>query len=494
MRRLPPRLVIAAPQGRSGKTTVAIALARMLKNRGLAVQSFKKGPDYIDPSWLRLASGNECFNLDNFLMPEDALLTSFARRSRGADIAIVEGAMGLFDSPAADGEGSVAWLARLLRAPVILVVNAERMTRSIAALVSGFQHFESGTDLAGVILNRVSGSRHVEKLKDAVESHCNIPVLGAVPRNPALSIAERHLGLIPSSEKAQAESIVSAVCDKVAPHLDLEAIIELAERAPDHLIPEVPGTPPAKPTCRIGVIADRAFSFYYPENIEALHNAGADIVRIDAFSDRVLPQIHGLYIGGGFPELYAAELEENKELRRDIGRQIESGLPTYAECGGLMYLTRAIRWQGKRYEMVGKIPGEVEISNRPQGHGYMELEVAADNHWFAQGTVLRGHEFHHSRFIAAEHHSSNEDALQKANWCYKVVRGHGIDGRVDGFAYKNLLVSYAHLHALGTPGWAPAFAALARKYKAQGKTRSKVEKKEAKEGSYGNLSGLQGRG
>jgi cobyrinic acid a,c-diamide synthase len=462
----PPRLMIAAPQGRSGKTTIAIALARALRNRGLSVQPFKKGPDYIDPSWLRLASGRDCSNLDGFLMPEDVLLSSFARRSRGADMAIVEGAMGLFDSPEADGKGSVAWLARMLQAPIILVVNTERMTRSVAALVSGFQHFEPGTDLAGVILNHVSGARHEKKLRDAVERHCGIPVLGAVPRHPALSIAERHLGLIPSGEKDQAESIVETICDKVATHLNIDAIVAIARQAPEQQISDLPRIPAIKPTCRIGVIADRAFSFYYPENLEALREAGADIVLIDALSDRALPEIDGLYIGGGFPELYAAELEANKRLRHDLARRIENGLPTYAECAGLMYLSRAIRWQERRYEMVGVVPADVEVSKRPQGHGYVEIEVAADNPWFPTGSVLHGHEFHHSRLIA--------EGPPHATAC-RTLRGHGIDGSVDGFFYKNLFASYTHLHALGVPQWAPAFVALAKEYKCRAEAKVEVE-------------------
>ncbi len=457
--------MIAAPHGRSGKTTIAIALARALRNRGFSVQPFKKGPDYIDPSWLRLASGRDCSNLDGFLIAEDVLLASFARRSRGADIALVEGAMGLFDSPEADGVGSTAWLARVLQAPIILVVNAERMTRSVAALVSGFQHFEPGTHLAGVILNRVSGGRHEEKLLDAVERYCGIPVLGAVPKDSRLTIAERHLGLVPSVENDQAESIVETICDKVATHLNIDATVATARQAPKQLISELRRIPAAKPTSRIGVVADRAFSFYYPENLEALREAGADIVSIDALSDHALPEIDGLYIGGGFPELYAAELEANERLRRDIARRIENGLPTYAECAGLMYLSKAIRWEGRRYEMVGVVPAEVEISKRPQGHGYVELEIAVDNPWFPLGLALRGHEFHHSRLIA-------EALLPTA---YQVRRGHGIDGHVDGIFYKNMLASYTHLHALGVSQWATTFVALALKYRAP---RVKADAKE----------------
>ncbi len=474
---IPPRLVIAAPQGRSGKTTITIGLARALSKRGFAVQCFKKGPDYIDPSWLRLASGRDCFNLDNFLMSDEVVRSSFASRSRDADVALIEGAMGLFDSPASDGKGSVAWLARFLKTPVILVVNAERMTRSVAALVKGFQQFEPETQIAGVILNRVAGSRHVAKLKDALDAHCAIPVVGAVPRNPALSIAERHLGLTPSGEKLQSESIVSGICDKVEAHLDIPAIISLARSAETQTTAAAPRISPRRPTVRIGVVSGPAFTFYYPDNIEALQDAGAEVVYVDAFSDRALPEVDGLYIGGGFPELYASELEANSGLRRSISQEIERGLPTYAECAGLMYLGQAIRWQGKRFEMVGKVQSEVEISSRPQGHGYVELEVSSENPWFSTGTLLRGHEFHHSLLIATGKDAPRGEKDPRTHCCCTVLRGRGIDGRVDGFTYKNLFASYTHLHAAATPAWAPAFVRLAKEYKRQVKIEFEVEKK-----------------
>ena len=428
----------------------------------MSVQPFKKGPDYIDPSWLRVACGRDCSNLDSFLMAENVLLASFARTSRGADLALVEGAMGLFDSPEADGKGSGAAVARMLGTPIVLVVNAARMTRSVAAMVSGYQHFEPGTPIAGVILNQVSGKRHRDKLTSAVESHCGLPVLGAVPRDAELRITERHLGLIPSAESEEAESVVGHICDRLTPYLDLDGIMRVAREASEWLIS--PGAPvKAKaPVCRIGVVTDRVFSFYYPENLEALREAGADVVLLDALSDHALPEIDGLYIGGGFPELYAAELETNEQLRRDIARRIEDGLPTYAECAGLMYLCHAIRWQDRRYEMVGVVPAEVVVSKRPQGHGYVEVETAAENPWFPPGLVLRGYEFHHSTLIAA-------GPLATA---YKVRRGHGIDGHVDGVFYKNLFASYTHLHALATPQWARSFVALALKHQAVTSTRT----------------------
>lgn len=462
--KLPPRFFIGAPKGRSGKTTVGIAIGRALTKRGLAVQPFKKGPDYIDPSWLAFACGKNCFNLDSFLMREETIMTSFARRSQDADLVFVEGSMGLFDSPEPDGRGSVAWLSRMFQAPVILVVNAERMTRSIAPLVSGFQHFEPGTNVSGVILNRVSGSRHEQKLLDAVKRYCGIPVLGVVPRDPGLTITERHLGLTPSAEDDQAESVVETICERVGSHLSLSTIVSIARQAPERSIADTLHTPKQSPPCRIGVIMDRAFSFYYPENLEALRETGADIIPISAISDRGLPDIDGLYIGGGFPELYRSELEANHRMRADIAARIEDGLPTYAECAGLMYLCRAIRWQGKRYEMAGVIPAEVEFSRRPEGHGYIEMKVRAKNPWFTPGLVIRGHEFHHSRLIPAE---------PLAAAC-KVGRGHGIDGRGDGIFYRNLFASYTHIHALGVPGWAHSFMSLASQYR-KAKARTQIE-------------------
>ncbi|MGD0486096.1 MAG: cobyrinate a,c-diamide synthase [Syntrophorhabdales bacterium] len=459
-----PRFVVGAPKGRSGKTTISIAIGRALSNRALAVQPFKKGPDYIDPSWLTLACGRSCSNLDTFIMPEETLLPSFGRMALDADLTLIEGAMGLFDSPEADGLGSVAWLARLLKAPVILVVNAERMTRSIAALVSGYQHFEPETHIAAVILNNVSGSRHRDKLVNAVESHCGIPVVGAVPGNPELTITERHLGLTPSAEKEQAESVVATICEIVEKYLDLDAILTIAKGAPELSIPVRDLAP--KPACiaRVGVLRDRVFSFYYPENLEALAEAGVEVVPLDVLAARKLPDLDGLYMGGGFPELYASRLEANSRLRADIAAAIEKGLPTYAECAGLMYLCRAIRWQGRRYEMVGVIPAEVELSTRPAGHGYVELAVTAENCWFPRGRMLRGHEFHHSRIIPAE---------PIATAC-EVKRGYGIDGRVDGILYKHLFAAYMHLHALGNPEWARAFAALAAEYGAsKGKAKDR---------------------
>jgi len=449
-------LLISSPQGRSGKTVVTIGLCNVLKRQGLSVQPFKKGPDYIDPSWLTVATGRSCRNLDLFLIPEDRLLRSFYRSREGADLAIVEGAMGLYDG--LDSYGTTAEIACLLNLPILLVVNTSRMTTSIAAMVKGYQLFQPDIKIAGVILNYVSGRRHEEKLRGAVEKHCGIPVVGSIPRDPDLLIAERHLGLIPSPESDGAMSLVERIGKKMEPHLDLEGILAIAkEFRPSRPFPsgeknEERGGQLRK--ARIGIMRDRAFNFYYPENLEALEKEGAQLLFINSFMDR-LPEVDGLYFGGGFPEFFLEDLEKNRELRRDIAKAIEGGLPVYAECAGLMYLCRHIHWQGKSYEMVGIVPAKVQLSEKPEGHGYVIAEVIEENPLFPKGLTLRGHEFHHSSL----------SCLGDLRFAYRVKRGQGIHRQLDGIVYKNLFASYVHLHALGTPEWAHRFVSLASKEK-----------------------------
>jgi len=449
-------LLISSPQGHSGKTVVTIGLCNVLKRKGLSVQPFKKGPDYIDPSWLTVATGRSCRNLDLFLISEDRLLRSFHRSCEGVNLAVVEGAMGLYDG--LNSYGTTAEIACLLNLPILLVVNTSRMTTSIAAMVKGYQLFQTDIKIAGVILNYVSGRRHEEKLRGAVEQHCGIPVVGSIPRDPDLLIAERHLGLIPSPESDEAVSLVERIGKKLEPHLDLEGILTIAkEFRPPRPVPFLSGErneeredQPIK--AKIGVMRDRAFNFYYPENLEALKKEGAQLIFINSFMDR-LPEVDGLYFGGGFPEFFLEDLEKNRELREDIARAIEEGLPVYAECAGLMYLCRSIHWQGRSYEMVGIIPAEVQLSEKPEGHGYVIVEVIGENPFFPIGLTLRGHEFHHSSL----------SSLRGLPFAYQVKRGQGIRHQLDGIVYKNLFASYVHLHALGTPEWAHGFVSLASK-------------------------------
>jgi len=451
-------LLISAPQGRSGKTIATIGLCDVLRRQGLSIQPFKKGPDYIDPSWLTIAAGRSCRNLDLFLIPEDKLIQAFEQACQEADLALIEGAMGLYDG--LDNHKTTAEIARLLNIPILLIVNSSRMTSSIAAMVKGYQLFQTDVKIAGVILNYVSGRRHEEKLREAVEQHCGIPVVGSIPRDADLLVAERHLGLIPAPESAESKSLVERIGHKLESCFDLDRILSMARtvKAP-YLSPLASGERDGvrgsqAGIAKIGVIRDRVFSFYYPENFEALKKAGAQLLFIDSLTDR-LPELDGLYIGGGFPEFFLKELEGNDGLRKDIAGAVEEGLPVYAECAGLMYLCRSIRWQNRSYEMVRIIPADVELSQKPEGHGYVVAEVVGENPFFSTGLTIRGHEFHHSNL-------SNARGLRFA---YQVKRGRGIDGSQDGIVYKNLFASYIHLHALGTPEWAQGFVSLASKLK-----------------------------
>ena len=464
-------LLISSPQGHSGKTTVTLGLCNALKRRGLSIQPFKKGPDYIDSSWLTVASGRSCRNLDLFLIPRDRLIQTFYEASSHADLAVVEGAMGLYDG--LDSHGTTAEIARLLGIPILLIVNASRMTTSIAAMVTGYQQFQKDVQIAGVILNYVAGSRHEKKLRDAVERYCGIPVLGSLPRDQGLQITERHLGLIPSFESGEAESLAERIGLKLESYLDLDGILKIARScktphplsAPSKESRRVRGVSGEGARMRIGVLRDRAFSFYYPENLEALTREGAELLFINSLTDR-LPEVDGLYIGGGFPEFFLKELEGNVGLRRDIAHAVEKNLPVYAECAGLMYLCRSISWQGKSYEMVGIIPSGILLSKKPEGHGYVEAEVTTENPWFPVGRIIRGHEFHHSSLLDSE----------DLHLAYRIKKGQGIKGKKDGIVYKNLFASYVHLHASGTPEWARSFVSLTMEEKQRRKSNAVKDK------------------
>lgn len=450
-----PRLVISAPQGRSGKTTLCLGLAAALAGRGLRVQPFKKGPDYIDPGWLGEAAGRPCRSLDLFLMGAEGLLGAFARACQSVDLALIEGAHGLYDGLDSDGTNSTAHLARLLRAPVVLVVDASRMTHSVAALVRGFRSFEPGLSVAGVIVNQVGNPRHRAKLADALARHAGVPLLGAVPRGSSLAIPDRHLGLVPRGEAAGLLPVLDRIRQAVEASVDLDGLLEVARGAPPLALPSEPSPPIPAPCARVGVARDRAFTFYYPENLEALQRAGAELVPFDTLADRALPEVDALYLGGGFPEIFLEEMEANEGLRREVRTAVADGLPVYAECGGLMYLARRIRWTGRPREMVGVLPCDIQMTERPQGHGYVLGRVVGANPYLPLGAEVRGHEFHYSRVVDPG----------AARFAYRLDRGRGIEGGRDGLILGNVLAAYTHLHALGAPGWAGGLVARARAYR-----------------------------
>jgi cobyrinic acid a,c-diamide synthase len=453
-----PRLLVSAAHKSSGKTTVSLGLCAALAARGHAVQPFKKGPDYIDPMWLTAAAGRRCRNLDPYLSGESELVAAFRGHLAGADIALVEGNKGLYDGLALDGSNSNAALARMLRLPVVLVIDARGMTRGIAPLILGYQAFDRDIRIAGVILNQLGGSRHEAKLRLVVEHYTDVPVLGAVHRDPRLSIVERHLGLMPANEAADAASRVTEIGAAIGHQVDLDRLLAIAAGAGP-----LPGSPapapraPGESDIRIGVAQDRAFGFYYADDLDALRAAGATLVRFDTLADAQLPSVDALFIGGGFPELHAAALEANAALRGRIRDAIDAGLPVYAECGGLMYLARTLTVGGRTHRMVGAIPGDVTMEEHPVGRGYVHLEETGAFPWPAAPAAtrsVRAHEFHHAAIA---------NLPPDLRYAYEVRRGHGIDGRRDGIVVGNVLASFAHLRS--TPGhdWAARFVEFVRR-------------------------------
>ncbi len=449
------RVLISAAHKSSGKTTISIGLCAALKQRGLAVQPFKKGPDYIDPMWLSQAGGRACRNLDLYLMEHADVTATFRRHARDADISIVEGNKGLYDGLALDGSNSNAALAKLLDLPVVLVIDARGMTRGIAPLILGYQAFDRDIHIAGVILNNLGGSRHESKLRQVIEHYTDVPVIGAVHHDERLQIVERHLGLMPSNESPESEAYIRAIGAVVAERVDLDRLLQLVDKAPLPAASAPDITPlPLGNRIRIGIARDRAFGFYYADDLDALQAAGAELVPFDALHDARLPDVDALYIGGGFPEMCAAELEANAPLRREIRAAIEAGMPAYAECGGLMYLSRSLTHEGRRYDMVGAIPGDVVMHAKPVGRGYVHLAEHGAHPWprpHARAQEIRAHEFHYS---------SLENLPSDATFAYRVTRGHGIDGEHDGLVLHNLLASYTHLRTIGSCYWASRFVAF----------------------------------
>ena len=473
------RFIIAAAHKSSGKTTVSIGLTALIRRRGLVVQPFKKGPDYIDPMWLGRAARRSCYNLDFNTMTSGEILSLWQRKrapTRGhpkAEVSIVEANKGLFDGVDLEGSDSNAALAKLLGLPVVLVIDTSGMTRGIAPLLQGYQGFDPDITIMGVILNNVGGPRHEGKLRAAVERFTELPVLGAIARNRALSIAERHLGLTPPGEISLLDEQIGVIADAVAAGVDVAALQALAQirsadlrqgagsqevpfGATEAVAQDVAGARPV----RIAVARDAAFGFYYPDDFEALEAAGAQLVPFNAMTDPQLPDADGLFIGGGFPETHMQELAANLSLRLDIKRAIEAGLPTYAECGGLMYLCRRLKWQDASADMVGVIPGDAVMNLRPQGRGYARLRERSAMPWpdLTGGAQGAGQEFAAHEF----HYASVENLQPTVEFAYDVKRGHGIDGRRDGIVMHNLLASFAHLRDTDANHWCARFVAFVR--------------------------------
>ena len=455
------RILISAAHKSSGKTTLSIGLCAALQARGLSVAPYKKGPDYIDPMWLSRASKKDCHNLDFQTMSNDEILATVSLYSKEADISIIEGNKGLFDGVALDGSNSNAAIAELTKSPVILVIDTQGMTRGIAPLLLGYQAFNKNINIAGVILNKVGGPRHEKKLRDVITEYTDITVVGAVPRLDDLNITERHLGLIPSNEANDTNDVIAKIANIIEQHVDLDLFIQIASKAgalPETDYKIVTANKPIN--LKVGIARDAAFGFYYPGDLNAFRSEGVELIEFDTLNDKDLPNVDALFIGGGFPESWMSELEANSSLHQQIKEAIESGLPAYAECGGLMYLSQSISWKGKVAKMVGVIPADIEMNDKPQGRGYVSLQQTDNNLWKNDNAsqAIFAHEFHYSGFKNL--HDLEENAEIK--YAYDMKRGSGITGIHDGLVYKNLLANYAHLRDTSKYHWVSDFVEFIR--------------------------------
>lgn len=465
-----PRLVVAGLSGDSGKTLVSLALLFLARRLGVSTKAFKKGPDYIDSAWLSWASGGPARNLDTFLTGREKAAKTFFANSVPDGLNLIEGNRGLFDGLDAHGTHSTAELAKLLQAPVLLVVNAAKVTHSVAALVLGCMKFDPQVRIGGVILNHVSGCRHESVARGSVELECGVPVLGVLPNIEAGELLpNRHLGLVTPQEHGGIDLLREKLLAAVQGRFDAHRILELAES-----VPALPGCPreTSEPEngrgLRIVYLKDSAFTFYYPENLEALESSGAELRPISALTAATLPEdLDALYIGGGFPETHARALSQNSSLLASIREHALQGLPVYAECGGLMLLAQAIRWKGNTSPMAGVLPFDVEVCTKPQGHGYVELLVDSVNPYYPVGARIRGHEFHYSRITTANSLPITACSVQRGTGCF---------GGRDGIVAGNVWASYAHVHAAGTSEWAHGLLAQARRYRNQKFSASQSER------------------
>lgn len=475
-----PRLVVSGLRGGSGKTLLALSLASLLRKKGWNAVAFKKGPDYIDAGWLALISGSACYNLDLFMMTPDQAVRSFMdhtfqRRGErpfapaGNQIAIIEGNRGLYDGVDHHGTYSTAELAKHLYAPVILIVDCTKASNTLAAMVLGCQLMDPEVVIGGVVLNRVATVRQESVIRRAIQERCAVPVPGVIPRLKHDPFPERHMGLVPFQEHAALQESAARVADIGERYLDLEAILKVAEgvgeldskfKIQDSKIE----TPDSR--VKIGIIRDSAFQFYYPENIEALQKRGARIVEVSPLREDSLPDIDALYIGGGFPETHAVQLARNESFKSALLEAIQGGLPVYAECGGLMYLGRSLRIDNIDYPMTGALPVTFGLENKPVAHGYTIVEVERSNPYFPARLSLKGHEFHYSRVLEYE--------AGDTGMAFQVRRGKGIIDNKDGLCYKNVLATYTHLHAVGSPEWADGMVQCALRNK-----KSKIKNQNA---------------
>ncbi len=462
-----PRILIAGDRSSAGKTTISIGIMSVLRDMGYKVQPFKVGLDFIDPSYHTEVTGRHSRNLDGYLMTGDAVREVFSHAVESADIAVIEGVRGLFEGLEATSDiGSTAQIAKILECPVILTINARSITRSTAALVSGYKSFDPEVNIVGVILNNIGSPRHGEKARKAIEIYTGTPVIGEIPRNDSMKISMRHLGLIPALEGrrrlAGFDENMGRIKNIIKEGIDIDRFISLARSAQALIKPQesIFKQQSKGNKIRIGVALDEAFNFYYRDNLELLELAGAELVYFSPVNDSAIPKVDGLYIGGGYPELFARELEDNTSMRESVKQASADGLPIYAECGGLMYLTQEIKtdvsgsgnyhmaeMKGGTFRMAGAVPGRTLMGHK-RVVSYNVGGFVKDNVIGKAGAAFIGHEFHHSEIV---------DLPEDTTFAIRLERGTGIKGELDGILVKNTMAAYAHLHAASYTGFARSF-------------------------------------
>jgi len=430
--------LLSAAHKSSGKTVLSIGISAALHKQGLAVQTFKKGPDYIDPMWLAKATQRNCYNLDFWTQTDTEISTTLSTFDQDADISIIEGNKGLHDGLAADGSNSNAALAKLTRSPVVLVLDTRGTIRGVAPLLLGYQQFDPAVNIAGVILNFVGGGRHAAKLRTVIERYTDTPILGMVQRNAELELVERYLGLMPSNEDKYADTKISRIAEIVGAQVDLEKIQAIANTA-EKIQVDCPAQTFKQFNLKIAYANDEAFGFYYADDLDTFRQHGVEMIPFSALHDTSLPDADALFIGGGFPEKRMQELASNTKMKQAIHTAIENNVPTYAECGGLMYLSKSIKYEGMLAEMVGIINAECEMHDKPIGRGYTLLQHNPNHLWHPKHANLSGdipgHEFHYSKLIQPP---------KNTHYAYQVNRGFGVNGENDGIIHNNLLACYAH--------------------------------------------------
>ena len=450
-----PRLLISALHGSGAKTIVSLGLSVAFSRLGFKVIPYKKGPDYIDAAWLTKAAGMDCHHLDLYFMGEKGIIDVFNKRIDPSAIALVEGNRGLFDGVDIHGTYSTARIARLLDIPILLILDCTKTTNTVTSLVMGCQAFDPDINLSGVILNRVAGKRHGELIKKSIEYHTEVPVIGMIP-NLDLSMPERHLGLTTVYESDDFKVKLEELGNIVEKYLDIQQVLSIAQNASTIDIGQIrqKKSESNEDKVLIGIIRDPAFQFYYAENLEALKQEGAEIVEFNSLKDNKIIPVDLLYIAGGFPEVHAKQISSNTSFMSSIRDFAEQGMPVYGECGAVIYFGDSLRYEGQSFKMCGIFPLDFEFSKKPQGHGYTSLIVDSVNPFFKKGLKLKGHEFHYS---IPGNWISNQ-----ATTAFKLEKGFGLDGKRDGLFWKNVFVTYTHLHSAGAEFWAKSLVDLAR--------------------------------